>query len=256
MIAAMKLLFLCSAIFLAAFIDSIAGGGGLISLNSYNVAGITGQDSLGTNKFSSFIGGILACANYIKTKNYHLPSLISAFLGALAGSAAGSNLALSVNKDVFNIIMLVATPIVAVITFIKKDFSNREAKPMSRAMYIIFGALIGIVVGFYDGFYGPGAGMFMQLGFIMICKLEPIKAAGNARMVNAASNLAALITFMISGNVVYAVAIPCACCSIIGNIVGSRMAIKKDVKIIRPVMFIVVSLLFAKILLDFLGVKF
>lgn len=252
----MKLLFLCPAIFLAGFVDSIAGGGGLISLNSYNVAGITGQDSLGTNKFSSFIGGVIACFNFVRTKNYHLPSLITAFLGALAGSACGSALALTVGKDMFSLIMLIATPVVAIITFIKKDFSNREAKKLSTLQYILFGALIGITVGFYDGFYGPGAGMFMQLGFIMICKLEPKKAAGNARMVNAASNLAALITFISSGNVVFAVAVPCAACSIIGNVLGSRLAIKKDVKIIRPVMLVVVALLFSKILLDFLGVSF
>lgn len=251
----MELLFLCPMIFLAAFVDSIAGGGGLISLNSYNAVGMVGQDALGTNKFSAFVGGIIACVNYIKTKNYHLQSLISSFIGALIGSFLGSKLALSLDKNVFSILMLVATPIVAILTFIKKDFSNKEAKQLSTAKYIIYGALIGLIVGFYDGFYGPGAGMFMQLGFIMICHIEPKKAAGNARMVNLASNMAALITFIISGNVIYKFGIPCAICSIAGNLTGSKLAIKKDVKIIRPVMLIVVGLLFAKILLDFLGIS-
>ena len=248
----LKLLFLGPMIFLAAFIDSIAGGGGLISLNAYNVGGITGTNSLGTNKFSALTGGIIACANFIRTGNYHLLSLIPAFTGALIGSALGSKTALLVSGNTFSIIMLVCTPVIAAITFFKKDFSNTTAKQLKNSIYILLGSLIGLVVGFYDGFYGPGAGMFMQLGFIMICKLEPRKAAGNARMVNAASNLGSLIVFIASKNVIYSIGIPCALCSILGNYTGSRLAIKKDVKIIRPLMFVVVGLLFAKILFDFI----
>ena len=96
--------------------------------------------------------------------------------------------------------------------------------------------------------------MLMQIGFIILAGLEARKAGGNARLVNLASNLAAVVTFISAGTVVYSLAIPCAICSILGNFLGSRLAIKKDVKIIRPVMVVVVLLLFAKVLLSYLGI--
>lgn len=251
---AMKLIFLCTMVFLAGFIDSIAGGGGLISLNSYNVAGVTGQTSLGTNKFSAFFGSVIACINYIRSGNYHLMSVVPSFIGALIGSAYGSYMVLSLDKGMFSILMLVTTPIVAAVTFFKKDYSDDGVRKMTDRMYVILGLLIGLVIGFYDGFYGPGTGTLMQIAFIQLCHLEAKKAAGNARLVNTASGIAAMITFMITGHVIYSLAIPCGICSIVGNFIGSRLAIKKDVKIIRPMMLIVVSLLFAVILLDFLGI--
>lgn len=249
-----QLLILCPLIFLAGFIDSIAGGGGLISLNSYQAVGIRDQYALGTNKFSSFIGCTVASINFIRTRNVHVPSLIPAVICALTGSFLGSNVALGLSGDTFHLIMLIATPVVAVLVFLKKDFSQKTEKTRTTASYVVLGALIGLVVGFYDGFYGPGAGMFMQFGFIMVAGLEVKKACGNARIVNWASNLAALVNFLIHGFVAYEVAIVCALFSILGNFIGSRLAIKKDVKIVRPVMLVVTGLLFVKLVLDYAGV--
>ena len=248
-----QLLILCPLIFLAGFIDSIAGGGGLISLNSYQAVGIKDQFALGTNKFSSIIGGTVASVNYIRTGNIHVLSLIPSVICALVGSFFGSKVALGISGRAFNLIMLIATPVVALLVFLKKDYSSREHKTKSNAAYILLGALIGLIVGFYDGFYGPGAGMFMQFGFIMIVGLEVKKACGNARIVNWASNLAALFNFVRYGYVVYKVAIICALFSILGNFIGSRLAIKKDVKIVRPVMLIVTGLLFVKLILDYIA---
>lgn len=249
-----QLLILCPLIFLAGFVDSIAGGGGLISLNSYQAVGIRDQYALGTNKFSSLVGCTIASVNYIRTGNVHLVSLIPAIAGAFVGSFFGSKVALGIDGRVFNLVMLIATPVVALLVFFKKDYSAHEQKQHSRAAYIILGALIGLVAGFYDGFYGPGAGMFMQLGFIMIAGIEVKKACGNARIVNWASNFAALFNFIRYGYVVYEVAVVCALCSILGNFIGSRLAIKKDVRVVRPVMLVVTGLLFVKLVLDYAGV--
>ncbi len=246
-----QLLILCPLIFLAAFIDSIAGGGGLISLNSYQAVGIRDQFALGTNKFSSFFGSTIASFNYIRTGNVHWVSLVPAVGAALGGSYAGSRLALGMDGRTFSLIMLVATPVVAALVFFKRDYSGHAEKVKSSSAYVMLGLLIGGVVGFYDGFYGPGAGMFMQFGFIMIAGLEVKKACGNARIVNWASNLAALVNFVRFGVVVYEVAVVCALFSIAGNYVGSRLAIKKDVKVVRPAMLVVTLLLFVKIAVDF-----
>lgn len=250
----MQLLILCPLIFLASFIDAIAGGGGLISLTSYNAVGIVGVQSLGTNKFSSFFGNTLSCINYIRTKNFHLVSMIPALIGAIVGSTIGSKIALLVSGEKFSLIMLIATPIVFAFTVMKKNFQPYNGKQFSNTKYIVISLIIGLVVGCYDGFFGPGTGMFLQLAFIAILKLEPKKAAGTARIVNWGSSLAANITFITSGNVLFTVGIPCAICSIVGGLLGSQLAIKKDVKIIRPVMIVVVILLFIKLSLDYLGI--
>ena len=249
-----QLLILSPLIFLAGFVDAIAGGGGLISLNSYQAVGIRDQFALGTNKFSSFLGGTVASINYIRTGNIHVPSLIPSVLCALLGSYLGSSVAITLSGRAFNLIMLIATPIVALLVFFKKDYSKHQETEKSLAVYIALGALIGLVVGFYDGFYGPGAGMFMQFGFIMIAGLEVKKACGNSRIVNWASNLAALFNFVRFGFVRYEIAVVCAAFSMLGNFMGSRLAIKKDVKVVRPVMLLVTGLLFVKLILDYTGV--
>ncbi|MBQ4282081.1 MAG: TSUP family transporter, partial [Spirochaetales bacterium] len=249
-----KLLVLCPLVFLAGFIDSIAGGGGLISLNSYQAMGIRDQYALGTNKFSSFVGCTVASINYIRTGNVHVTSLVPSVICALIGSFLGSRVALGLSSAAFNLIMLVATPVVALTVFFKRDYSSRTERRKSPAAYIVLGSLIGLAVGFYDGFYGPGAGMFMQFGFIMIVGLEVRKACGNARIVNWASNLGALVNFIVHGFVAYEVAVACALFSVLGNFIGSRLAIKKDIRIVRPVMLVVTGLLFVKLVLDYAGI--
>lgn len=240
---------LCPLIFLAGFIDSIAGGGGLVSLTSYSAFGLPGSYALGTNKFSSIVGSIAASVNYIRTRNYDLVSLIPAFICALAGSSAGSRCALLISERVFGIILLCATPVIGALVLTEKDYS-KFARQRSKAAVIAISAAVGLAVGFYDGFYGPGAGTFYQLGFVMLVGIDVKKACGNARMVNLASNLGALVTFIMSDRVIYTIAIPCAAFSVLGNIIGSRLAIRSDVKIVRPMMLVVVALLLVKLSFD------
>jgi len=242
-------------IFIAAFIDSIAGGGGLISLTSYMACGLPATVCLGTNKFSAIIGGTVASANYIRTKNYELESLIPSFICALIGSFLGSECSMLIDERIFSIILLIATPIIAIMVVMDKNYSNHE-KNLSLPKTIIICSLVGLVAGFYDGFYGPGAGTFMQMGFIIFAGINIKKSCGNARMVNWASNFAALVNFIRTDNVLYTIGIPCAICSVLGNYFGSMLAIKRDVKVVKPIMIVVVALLFVKILLDFLGVSF
>ncbi|MCR4676233.1 MAG: TSUP family transporter [Sphaerochaetaceae bacterium] len=252
----MQTVVLCILIFIAGFIDSIAGGGGLISVASYMACGLNGAYALGTNKFSSVLGSSVASFNYFKSGNYHAKSLIPSFVMALLGSTLGSRLAVLIPSYVFQIILLCATPFLLALVLINKNFDRFVREGLSDATYVLVGALIGLVVGFYDGLYGPGTGIIMQIGFIVILGLTAKKAGGNARIVNWASNVAAVITFISAGTVVYSIAIPCAFCSVAGNYLGSRLAIKKDVKVIRPVMVVVVILLFIKVLLDYIGFSF
>lgn len=243
------LLILCPLVFLAGFVDSIAGGGGLISLTSYMACGLPATVALGTNKFSAVVGGTIASANYIRTKNYDITSLVGAFVFALIGSWLGAGAALLINSRIFSIVILIATPIIAMLVLLDKNYAGHE-KDLPAVSKVIISIAIGLVVGFYDGFYGPGAGTFMQMGFIMLAGISVKKSCGNARMVNWASNFGSLMNFIRTDNVLFKIAIPCALCSIVGNYLGSRLAIKKDVKIVKPVMLVVVGLLFVKILID------
>ncbi len=243
------LLILCPLVFLAGFVDSIAGGGGLISLTSYMACGLPTTVALGTNKFSAVVGGTFASANYIKTKNYDITSLVGAFISALIGSWLGAGATLLIDARVFSIIILVATPLIAALVLFDKNYAGHE-RTLPNAKKVFISIAIGLTVGFYDGFYGPGAGTFMQMGFILLAGISVKKSCGNARMVNWASNFGSLMNFIRTDNVMFRIAIPCALCSIVGNYLGSRLAIKKDVKIVKPMMLIVVSLLFVKLLID------
>lgn len=245
------LFILCPLIFLAGFIDAIAGGGGLISLNSYIVCGIPTTLALGTNKFSALIGTTVASANFIKTKNYDLHTLICAFISALIGSWLGAEATMLINQKVFFVLMLIITPIILFFVLFNPKTSQEE-KDFSLFRRFFTSILIGLIIGFYDGFYGPGAGTFMQMGFTLLTGLNAKKSCGNARMVNWASNCGSLLNFIRMGNVLYQVAIPCAIFSIIGNYVGSCLAIKKDVKIIKPIMILVVGFLMIKLIMDLL----
>lgn len=247
------LLILCPLVFLAGFIDSIAGGGGLITLTSYISCGIPVPFALGTNKFASFCGSLFASGNYIRTRNYEAFTLIVSIPFALIGSLIGSYCTLLVSSKVIEILLLIATPIIAFMVLKDKNYDNHE-KQLSTGVTILLTSLIGLIVGFYDGFYGPGTGMFLQMGYILIVGINIKKACGNARIVNFITNMGALITFVRTGNVLYSIGIPCAVFSIAGNILGSSLAIKKDVKIVKPMMITVVFLLFTKILLSQFGI--
>lgn len=247
------LLILCPLVLLAGFIDSIAGGGGLITLTAYLSCGIPGTLALGTNKFASFCGSTFAAGTYIKTKNFDLKTLAVAVPSALIGSSLGSKCTLLIGDAFIEKILLFATPLIIFLVLKNKNYDKYE-KTLSSLKAIILSVFIGFFVGFYDGFYGPGTGTFLQMGFIMLVGLGIKKSCGNARIINFASNLGALVVFIINKNVLYNIAIPCAVCSIIGNLTGSKLAIKKDVKIVKPMMLIVVLLLFTKILLSQFGI--
>ena len=112
---------------------------------------------------------------------------------------------------------------------------------------------IGLVIGGYDGFFGPGAGTFLMLAFTGLCRFDLLTASGNTKVANSASNLASLVTFAIAGKVMWSVGIPAALCGIVGNYVGSSLALKGGAKVIRPMFFVVLALLLARLIYGLLG---
>ncbi|MCF0238250.1 MAG: TSUP family transporter, partial [Sphaerochaetaceae bacterium] len=229
------LFILCPLLFISGFIDSIAGGGGLIALTAYIAVGIPNLTALGTNKFSSACGTTVAVIRYSLKKQVLWTTAICAAIGAFGGSKLGSEVARHMDDRVFQYLMLILVPAVSVLTVLKKDFGDGNQESVKGTKALVLSLFIGLVVGFYDGFFGPGAGMFLTLAFTAILKLDLSHASGNSRVVNLASNLAALVTWIPSGNVDYSIAIPCALCGIAGSYLGSGLAIKNGARIIRPI---------------------
>ena len=247
------LLILCPLIFFAAFIDSIAGGGGLISLPAYLFAGIPIHTASGTNKFSGSIGTSVAVVNYLRGNFVDYHAAIAGSLGAFLGAWIGTNIALLTSPRVLQICLMVILPLVGIFVFFRRGKeSSRPVNPLALKIKLILSFFIGLIFGCYDGFFGPGTGMFITLALTTMVRLELTKAVGTARMINFSSNFISMITWFINGKILFPVAIPCTVCSVAGGYLGSRMAMKSGKRIIRPILAFVAILLFAKILFDLL----
>ena len=243
----------CPLVFLAGIIDAMVGGGGLISVQAYMVAGLPPHLAIATNKCSSTLGTCMAVREFIKGKKIHWFSAAAACVAALLGSPLGAVLNLHIDQKYLQWIIIVSVPLVAIAIFCKKDFGAiSKIETVSKAGLLIISAVIGFVIGVYDGFFGPGTGTFLMLGFTAFAKFDLLTATGNAKIVNLSSNIAALITFAINGAVIWQVGLPTAVFCMAGNWLGARLAVTKGVKAIRPMLFVVLTLLTIKLIYDLL----
>ncbi|MCD8351332.1 MAG: TSUP family transporter [Planctomycetaceae bacterium] len=239
-------------LFLAGFIDAIAGGGGLISLSGYLAVGLPPHIAVATNKFSAFIGTGISAGMFVRGGHVKWDAALLSFTGAVIGSALGAKLVLLVDETTLAWILLLAIPLVAAFVLFRRDFgtSPREL-PERRLRLLAF--LVGFVIGGYDGFFGPGTGTFLIIAFTTVLGLDLLTACGNTKIVNFASNIAAVFTFIGSGHIDYRIGAPCAACFILGSLTGTRLAIKNGSRIIRPMIIVVITMLLIKVLVDLLS---
>jgi uncharacterized membrane protein YfcA len=180
---------------------------------------------------------------YVRGGHVYKKIILVSVIGALFGSWIGARFALFLDEVVLLWVMVVLIPIITAFVIFKRDLFTEKERNLSATKEQIMVAVIAFAIGWYDGFFGPGAGMFLVLSFIIFLKINPVAANGNAKIVNLCSNIAALVTFAMNGKVLFVLALPCAMFSIAGNLLGARLAIKKGVKIIKPVMLVIVLLL-------------
>ena len=226
-------LIVCPLVFLAGFIDSIAGGGGLISLPAFLIAGVPPHMALGTNKLSSTMGTTVSTIRYGKN-------------GFIHGKIAMS---LLVSESVIKNMMIVILPIVAYYVLRNKNMGAGEGidtLPENRVLAIAI--MAAFVVGMYDGFYGPGTGTFLILILTGVAKMNIQKASGLTKVINLSSNIAALVTFIINGKVMYPLGFAAAVFCIGGHYIGSGMVVNNGQKIVRPIVLVVLTILFIKII--------
>ena len=239
----------CPLVFCAGFVDAVAGGGGLISLPAYIFAGVPIHIAYGTNKFANCTGTFVACVKFFKSGNIRIKSAVLSAAGALIGSWFGTQLVLVLDEKYLKYCLMIILPVVAVFLLFNRNFgSSDEVKKISNKKLYVLSFIIGMVIGAYDGFFGPGTGTFLVLSFTSILGFDLITASGNAKIVNLASNFAALIAYMINGKILFSIGIPAAICAILGNYIGAHMAIKSGVKVIKPIILVVVVMLLGKVL--------
>ena len=236
-------------VFCASFMDSIAGGGGLISLPAYLLAGLPAHVALGTNKLSSCIGTVASTVRYVKNGYADWILAIPSIVLALIGAHFGTKLQLSVDEHFLKLMLLFVLPVIAVILLKEKNLpeERREISKISRLAIVCVSSLI---IGAYDGFYGPGTGTFLLLCYCFLAKLDVRTASGNVKLVNLSSNFGALITSLLAGKVLIPLGLSAAVFAIAGQYIGSGLAIKNGSKIVRPFIFIVLLLLIGDVLLE------
>lgn len=241
-------LLICCGVFLAAFMDAIAGGGGIISVPTYLIAftGLPTYYALGTNKLSSGIGTVFSTARFIKNGYVYWKLFAPSIVLALLGSMGGTWLQHHTPDTVLKYLLLVVLPIVAFVTLRTRSWPDEpgEIEPRKQALIVWAAAL---VIGAYDGYYGPGTGTFLMIIFIRLAKLDTRHAAGGVKVINLASNIGSLLTALTAGYVYIGVGLIAAAASIAGHYIGAGLAIKNGSRIVRPAVILVLILLTVKV---------
>jgi len=236
------ILFLCLVAFAAGFVDAIVGGGGLIQLPAalillpaFPVAAV-----VGSLKIPSFSGTAFAAFQYLKKVDLNLKLLAIMMFLAMLAAFGGSQLLTLVHNDFMKPVILVVLLVVAVYTFSKKNFGIRELKNISFRRKLVYALLISLIIGFYDGFIGPGAGSFLILAFISLLGFDFLHASAYAKMVNLATNCGSIILFTLKGSIIWSIAIPMAASNALGGMIGARLAIRKGNRFIRIFFLLVI----------------
>ena len=250
----MELIAHCTFAFLAGLIDSIVGGGGLIQIPALFIfmPGTAVATILGTNKLVSITGTSAAVVSYVRKIKINwltiLPSTAVAFVFSFLGAKTVSFL----SSNTLRPIILVLLIVVAVYTFIQKDFGSQDVPKLKKTGQKVSAIGIGAFMGFYDGFLGAGTGSFLIFLFVGILGFNFLRASAVAKIINSSTNLAALIYFALNEHILYHIALPMAVCNILGSILGAKLAIDKGSAFVRLLFLAVVSLIIIKFAYDML----
>lgn len=246
-------LIVCPLVFIAGFVDAVAGGGGLISLPAYMLSGIPVHMAIGTNKLSSGMGTALATFRYARSGYIRWKLAIYCVISALIGSACGAELALLIDDGVFKIIMLVILPLTAAYVLSGKALAAGEEKgALPQWEVTLISMVVALVIGAYDGFYGPGTGTFLILLLTGLAHMRLSEANGIAKAINLSTNVAALTVYLLNGKVIFPLGLTAGCFSLAGNYIGTRFFAKGGAKAVKPIILIVLAIFFVKVLTEVL----
>ena len=227
-------LIVCPLLFLAGFIDAIGGGGGLISLPAYLLAGLPVHQAIATNKLSSACGTTLATLRFIKNGLVNLKFAVPSVVTAIIGSSIGAKLSLMAPDGVMEKLLFIILPLAAFIVLNRNLFKDNSTSTLqlNKKTYLV-SILAAFIIGMYDGFYGPGTGTFLIIAFTVF---------------NLTTNITSLTIFLLNGQVLFSLGIVAAICNMIGGYLGAGLVMQKGSKIVKPTILLVLFLLFLKVL--------
>ena len=244
-------LIVCPLTFLGGFVDAIAGGGGLLTLPAYMIAGLPVHNAIATNKLSACMG--TSVSTYRLAKLGYIPwrKSVLCIIMAMIGSYMGANLALKVDAELFKRIMLVIIPLTAL--YVMRNRQMDEPKePLGIRQTLMRSALTALLIGIYDGFYGPGTGTFLILLLTAYAHFGLGEANGVAKSINLTTNLSALAVYLMSGKVILLLGLCGGVFGIAGNYIGVTFFHKNGAKAVRPLMLAVLIIFFIKVLAEIL----
>ncbi len=249
---AIHLVFLGIAATSAGFVDAIAGGGGLIQLPALLVAApkIPIAQALGTNKLGSIFGTSSAAFAYSKKARPDLATALPMAVAAFIGSAAGASVATRIPTSLFKPIILVLLIAVGIYTWRSPSLGQSEALRYSGRRHTALATIVGLVIGFYDGLFGPGTGSFLIFALVGLLGYAFLKASATAKIVNVGTNAAALLVFGFHGAILVSIGLFMAVCNIGGAVVGARLAIRGGSVLIRKVFLGVLFVLVLRLAWD------
>lgn len=238
------IIFLCLASFVAGFVDAIVGGGGLIQtpialvlLPNINIASV-----IGTLKIPGFSGTFMAVYHYLKSAMVNWALFLVMALISFCFAYLGSSLLNIMQNDFMKPLLFILLILLLIYTYFKKDFGQFHRNMRSSKQLYIYGSVICILLGFYDGFIGPGTGSLLIIAFIAILGFDFLQANIYAKMVNLATNMGSITLFVLKGKIIWSIAIPMAVCNVTGSWLGARLAIAKGNGFIRIFFLFVVGL--------------
>ncbi len=236
------IIILCIASFFAGFVDAIVGGGGLIQtpVALILLPNLAVSTIIGSLKIPAFSGTSFAARQYLKKvdMNWKLLSVMAVL--SFCAAFLGSQVLTTVSNDFMKPLLLGVLTMIAIYTFTKKDFGQHQEKNFSSKRQLGLAIIISLLIGFYDGFIGPGTGSFLVLAFVSVLGFDFLHASANAKMVNLATNFGSICLFILKGKIIWAIAIPMAVCNALGGFIGAKLAIKKGNGFIRIFFLIVV----------------
>ena len=233
---------LCIASFAAGFIDAIVGGGGLIQTPAGLILlpNLPVSTVIGTLKIPAFSGTSFAAYQYMKKVTMNWKILLIMMGLALPSAFLGSTLLTYMSNDFMKPLLLFILSLLAIYTYAKKNFGQHVAKNLSDSTLILNAVLISFIVGFYDGFIGPGTGSFFVVAFIALMGFDFLHASANAKMVNLATNFGSICLFALKGKIIWAIALPMAACNAFGGWLGAKLAISRGNGFIRIFFLVIV----------------
>lgn len=241
-------LIICPLVFLAGFLDAIAGGGALISIPAYLIAGIPVHTAIATNKLSASFGATTSATCFLKNKMINLKLGIPSVAFAMLGSTIGANLSVMMDEAIMIKALYIILPLTAFVVLNKNIFHDHSdsALVLDKKTFAIV-MTVAFFIGIYDGIFGPGAGTFTIICFTVFGKMNIKNANAQTKLINLTTTVTALFVFLMKGQVMILLGISAGICNMLGSWMGAKLVMTKGSRITKPALLMVLALLTIKI---------